>query len=421
MNTEANGDLQVQNIISTPFSLPLYGKRATLQVTGLSTNRQKPRLLVRREEGQGYFKGLHGFEKHKNSTIMKTKFVQPLIWALALALALPACKKGNGNEPDPYTPPAEGMVFLPVLVHKVDMERVKEIEKARGGQLHEVKHSDEGNYDSYTFKYNFIETDIQEIVYDVRTADKILLRAKVKVPIASAATDMKKLLKKTGFNNDHFLIKATYCNLVREDEEALFNCQIDDFGPGESYLFRQYDKQRKAMPTIKDLNGYWYDLLGKQNFKLPQVRNFETRYGSTLEREDKVKYGKYANQKIGYANFRTHAVHAPQIIRGYFFAWDDEVSPEEGGYVGEVLFIYSDPALGFYTGEIHKRDLPTREMLALFKKEGYKIEDVHWADGHYIIYFKNETKKLKYALRARSFDDIEGGRKIMALNLFRDD
>lgn len=350
---------------------------------------------------------------------MKTKFIQPLIWALAFALALPACKKDNGAEPDdPYTPPAEGKAFMPVLAHKVDMERVEKIEKARGGRLSKVTHSDEGNYDTYVFEYGFFqETDVQEIVYEVRTADKILLKAEVKLPTYIGARDMKNLLKKEGFNDDHILSKIAASDLAREDEDALFSCRIKDLDPGKWFHFKQFDKQRKSMPTIKDLNGYWYDFLNNQAFKITQVRNFESRYKSTLLEEKKVTDGKYANQ-IRHAMYRTHANHAPQIIRGYFFNWDEELSPQESGHINEIIFIYTDPALGFYRDEIHKIDIPTREMLALLKKGGFKIETTYWSEDHYVFYFKNETKKLKYVLRACTFDDVEGGRKIMALNLF---
>lgn len=348
---------------------------------------------------------------------MKTKFIQPLIWALALLLALPACKKDKGNTPDdPYSPPTEGLVFMPVLVHKVDMEKVKETEKARGGRLKKVTHSKKGKYDAYVFSYE--GKYITEITYEVNTSDKMLLKVMVKVPITAGVTGMEKLLKKVNFNTDHILTKMIDAEFARETEEHLFTCETENVDVGKWFNFEQYETQKKPMQTIEHLNESWFDFLYNENFKISQVRGFEhLNSNGSLEDEKKVESGKYRNQ-VRYAKYRANPGYAPQIIRGYFFDWDEDLSPQKVGYIKEIIFVYTDPALGVYRDNRHKMDIPTREIIALLKKGGFEIKNVTQVDNTFFYYFKNEAKNLTYVLRAKGFDDIEGGRKVMSLNLF---
>lgn len=348
---------------------------------------------------------------------MKTKFIQPLIWALAFALALPACDKDNGTEPnDPYTPPAEGKVFMPVLVHKVDMEKVKETEKARGGHLDKMVPADlskDRDYDTYTFKYEGKE--VEEIKYEVQTQDKTLLMAKVKVSSNSGVEKMNNLLKKKGFNDDHILAKMLESDLTRESEDDLFVCKTQSDAPGKWFNFEQYEKQRKTMPTIKNLNEGWYDFMKNQAFKLAQVRNFEIEdnNGQLLE-EKKKSYGKYEGQII-FAKFRPNEKYGSQILRGYFFDWDEETSAEEAGYINEIIFIYTDPALGHYKDPRHDLSIPTRELLALLKKGGFEFDK---NDRNMLFFKRNDSgKTLSYVLRSIGFQDVEDGREIFAMNL----
>lgn len=345
---------------------------------------------------------------------MKTKLFQhSIVWLLAFSIGLVACKKDDGPETqDPYAPITEGRIFLPVLAPTVDMDKVKKVEEKRNGKLEKMTPADpkaKRDYDLYQFIYD--DKDIGEVQYHVHMTSKILLKVAVKVR-NEAIPKLQDLAKKNGFDETHFISKM-FSKLSRE-RDALFLLSIRKTGGVTWFVFDQYGKQPKPMPTIKEIDKKWDEKIENSLFKYARVKQIEEgTFGGRLLETKKVTYGKHKG-KIRYAKFRAKSDEYPMIIRGYFFDWDEELSDGNAGWISEIIYVYDDPALGFYQDNIKKVDIPTKEMLALLAKEGYVFYE---ARGK-AYFFKNERKKQIYVLRTQGFDDIEGGKKVLALNLF---
>lgn len=348
---------------------------------------------------------------------MKAKVFLPLIWVLLLTLGMAACKKDNAPKPtpveDPYTPITEGNVFLPVLVHQPDMDKVVETEKSRGGTLVEKLAPDaERDYTLYRFQYK--DMSIREACYRIHPKTGVLLQVSMYFPKKKATLGKcRTLLAKHGFDNS--LILAKRHNGLARDKGALFLFMEGEY-KGETHLiFRQFGAQLSEMPTIAKLPDEEYgDVLGNKFYSSTKIKQREIGAGNTLKEEKEVTYGKHKG-KVWYALFSLKDAEAPMSFREYFFDWEEDTPDEQLGQCHKIIFIYEEPSLGYYTDNIRKVILPTREFHALCQQAGYE-----WFRpvGQVGDSFLNTNKNLQLVSRKIQFDDISPN-DIFAINLFQ--
>lgn len=196
---------------------------------------------------------------------MKTKIIQNFIWLLALSMGLMVSCKDNDSRPDdPYDPPSDKSLFLPVLVHAVDMEKLKEAEEARGGRLIQKTPADPSRgrvHHVYVFEYT--DKDVKATRYEIYYKDKRLSRAIQKVTTDAAQEDLKALLKEKDFSEDHVLVRMFSSGLARE-KDGLFHVDAKKKGEEWEFKYEQYETQPKPMPTINALDRQWYKSFKKQ-------------------------------------------------------------------------------------------------------------------------------------------------------------
>lgn len=355
---------------------------------------------------------------------MKTKLPQIPIWLLILTLGAVACLPKNDVEKpdDPYSGITEGRVLIPVLAHKVDMQKVQKLEESRGGTLAKMEPADpnkEKIYDLYLFKYT--DKDVTETEYRVRATDKVLLKASIKpegASLSDAVVSVKALLEKNGFDKNHFL-NEMYPNTLSKDGDGLFIVEQEEKKPAAVlFKFEQYGKQHKAVPEpLKELPEKFIDHLGKPINKFRVIKKEEESYGNTLERTRKVGIGQYSNE-TRFALFNTKKNEYPLIYRGHSFDWDEDLPYLDTGFLTWYISAYDDPTLGFYDEVLHGIMLPNREILDLLKKNGYKFDRMHSGAGNIVFYFVNEARNRVHVLRAQEFEDIENAKMVLAINTF---
>lgn len=193
---------------------------------------------------------------------MNAKTIKIIVWLLILTFGTVACKKLNAPmEDDPYTPVTEGRVFLPILVNKPDMDKVKKVEEGRNGYLLEklAPNPDKGqNYILYKFEYK--EMDIQQVHYLIHPETGVLLKVIMQFPSKnSTLSKCLALIGKQGFDDEHILAKR-YSALARE-RDALFVMRHEKEGSMMQIKFGQFGKQPSALPTISELPSKDYDII----------------------------------------------------------------------------------------------------------------------------------------------------------------
>ncbi|SPY34874.1 Uncharacterised protein [Porphyromonas cangingivalis] len=343
---------------------------------------------------------------------MKTK-LNPILTVLLIILTFGfvACDNDNPIPTDnPYAP--EGMMFLPVLRHKPDMEKINQIEKTRTGRLEKKIPADPDNNQNYTlYEYSYKGMEIKSIQYLIHPTKGTLLEAKVTVRKEdSTLKDYKELLKKKGFNDEHILAKR-FSSLAGEIEDGLFALIRSD--EDEDVLtFRQFGKQTEAHPTLASFNEEWDEIIGNRYFSHEKIKEKEDEKGSHLAKTVIVEHGKHKG-RIKAAFFAVAETERPMLYRIYVFDLDSE--NEKFGTCKELLFCYDDPALGFYVDAIQKESIPTGEFLSLYKKAGYNTISY---DEDYK--FKNSEKKLTHAVRSMIFEELRK-ESILMIKLYKED
>lgn len=253
---------------------------------------------------------------------MKTKFFQTLIWVFALAVSMTSC--GNDDEPaiiDPYAPITEGGVFLPVLVSKPDMEKVKEVEASRKGVFTSKKtvkdDYEEVEEDQYTFKYT--DMDFSEVIYCVNTKKGLLTKVIMNHKENESTVDkLKNLAKRNGFSDNHQLSELN--NGLVKEKENLFEFSVRNYFDDDRIIFSQYGKQPKAMPTIKSFQKEMQLMLKKKEYKHDQIMAKESELGGKVEEEGKEKTGDHIG-KVRILGFRVPQKYEPLKLRYYYFDW----------------------------------------------------------------------------------------------------
>lgn len=357
---------------------------------------------------------------------MKVKVFQNLMLAFCFVLVLSACKKPDAPvvpEPDlpivedPYQTITENKVLLPILIREPDMDKVIEAEKKRGGTLLEKLLPDPkkgGGYVLYRFGYE--KMDVKELHYRIDPESGVLLKAIVKFP--SNQTTLAKCLalsSKHGFNDEHVLAKL--CSGLVRDKSTLFVIEQEK-KEGEDWLeFIQYGKQPQAFPTIKEIPSEYGEMLENSLYSFTRIKQVELNAGNELKRTEEQEYGKHKG-KVRYALFELNEKEAPMTHRGYFFEWQDDTPENKLGQCFEIIFIYNEPTLGYYTDDIRKASIPTKEFYSLCQRKGFewRLRRENGIDDFY-----NKEKKLRIISRTPTFNDINPEKMLFTINLVRHD
>ena len=336
---------------------------------------------------------------------MKTKLIQKLLWLLALSLGLMSCKKNETHRPiDPYPPVTEGKVFLPVLLNKPDMDRVKKTEEGRGGKFEKITEIEISGMACSGFEFSYTDMDVTRVVYVIREEDKVLMQIWLENVDKEDASKIEALAKKNGFDDSHILAKR-FSGLARESAEGLF--YLTSYSDSEkNVLFIQYGKQPSDMPTFSMLPDR-QDYLGE---KYDKIKAFEEGRGSTLDLESKVNKGTHEG-KVKSARFKINDISElpTDSYKGYFFDWDSDAST---GKCYKIICIFKNPSLCYYLDNIRKHILPTKEFLNLCKEKGYKWEEYIKGQGDL---FSNEETNIVLSARRLSFPDIYSGEECSCL------
>ena len=343
---------------------------------------------------------------------MKTKLYPILIVLSAVILGLTACTDDNQPSSDtPYAP--EGKMFLPVLTHKPDMDKIEQIEKIRTGRLEKKLPADPANgQDHILYEFSYKGMKVKSIQYLIHPTKGILLEARAVVrKEGSTLEDFVKLLKKQGFEDKHILAKR-FSGLAGEKEDGLF-ALIRPEDEEDTFIFRQFGKQSGDQVTLSSLNTEWDGVIENPFFTYPKIKEMEDRKGSTLIKTELVEHGEYKGY-ISIAIFGMAESERPMLYRVYLF---DVVKDISGGLIGtckEVSFYYDSPALAFYTDDIQGISIPTREFLDLYKKAGY---DAIRYNKHYA--FKNTEKGLVHGVKSVIFEGFKD-ESLLAIKLHKE-
>lgn len=332
---------------------------------------------------------------------MKIKFFKKIVWLLALVLGLTACKKNNPHGPiDPYAPVTEGKIFLPVLTHKPDMNKVKEIEKGRKGKFVEKKSIDveEVNYEEHVFSYT--DMDVQTVSYIIETKSGLLYEVRLKIDGEEKSSKIAELVKKQGFNSGH-IFAGVFGRPVREREDAIF--YVDYNKAGKTFNFFQVGKQPSPKPTLSELpdQEYMKYLLNK-DYSFDKIKEEEEKGKSSefLEAASLLVQEGKNKGKVEFALFKLNESNSlPMVYRGYGFIWDDNAAPERLGQCQSLFFLYQDYSLAFYLDELSRNILPTKEFYNLCRKAGYefKFPDEADSEAQSPVVLYNTKKRLRLA------------------------
>lgn len=328
---------------------------------------------------------------------MKNKVIQKVLWLAALASSLAACKKNDTPKSiDLYSPITEGRVFLPVLAHKPDMEKVKKTEKSRKGEFKDV--STEGSNDLYEFSYT--DMDIKKSLYAINKTSGVLMGVLLVFDKNDEIVDkLKNLAKKNGFGNESLLSKACGGALLREKEE-LFIVRIGTQGDETLFAFVHFGKQPGPMPAMQDLGKAWEDMI--MSVKINKVQEHEANLKSTLRKVQKVGIGVNA-EEISLAQYTPHK-NDITTLRSYYFSWKERDPAVMNGFLSRIVFSYENTGLGCYKDEMQGEYFPTKEFLSLIEKENYKFHKNVNELCAFPCIFKNEAKNLKIDIRIEEED-----------------
>ena len=342
---------------------------------------------------------------------MKTKLIQKLLWLLALSLGLMSCKKNETPKPiDPYVPVTDGKVFLPVLLNKPDMEKVKKVEEGRGGTLKKVMNDvKEYGFSCQIYEFSYTGMDVENASYILRQRDGLLLGVNFENIEENKVAEIKALAKKKGFNDSHILAKR-FSDLARDSAEGLFRLMY--YADKKELVFWQYGKQPSDMPTLSQLptNDFINTRL-EQYYN--EINNIEISQESTVVKELK------AGDKVEYLLFKIKdtAEWPSGSHRGYFFNWRTEGS--DGKCYG-FQYIFKEPSVGYYRDDIWKEVIPTKEFLNLCKKEGYEWSECYMEniEGKYVVLGDRFVKDpdIKLVAWRKIFDYVNSGKDSFATN-----
>lgn len=347
---------------------------------------------------------------------MKIKHFQSLLLILSVAVILSSC--GSNDEPvfvGPYIPITEGKVFLPVLVEKPDMEKIKQVEATRKG-VFVSKETLKDNYErheehQYTFTYT--DMDFSEVIYCVSVKDGRLLRVIMNHKDNSDVKNrLDELAKKNGFNNDNYL--ALLKTSLTIDKYGLFSFRVEEHKDINKIMFRQYGKQTKDMPTLKGFHKSMELMIAKKEYKYDQIKAKENEYGGIVDKEIEKESGKYMGN-ISYSRFKTKGDDNPLKYRTYFFDWDDDTEGEMLGTAEEIMYTYHPIDLCFYKDDIEDSFLITKEFRDLLKKEGYVFS--RYFRG--VVWLENKKDNTEIALRGLIFNDLSIKDYVATINIRR--
>lgn len=329
---------------------------------------------------------------------MKTKLYPILIVLSMLIFGLVACNNDNPTPTDnPYAP--EGKMFLPVLSHKPDMEKIELIEKGRTGRLEKKLPADPDNDRDYIlYEYSYKGMKVKSIQYLIHPTKGTLLEAIAVIrKDGSTLKDYEELLKKRGFNDSHILAKR-YSSLAKEDDTLFAVIRSDE--EVEEFTFRQFGRQTEAQATFAKFNDEWDTAIENPLFTYLKIKEVEDSKGSKLIKTELMEYGEHKGH-VKIAIFGMAEAERPMLYRVYLFNVEPGTPANMLGTCKEMLFCYDDPKLGFYEDDIQDEDIPTREFLDLYKKAGYT--DILYRE-HYS--FKNQDKKLVHGVKTMTFDEF---------------
>lgn len=336
---------------------------------------------------------------------MKTKAIQKVLWLTALAAGLLACKKNNAHKAiDSYPIITEGRVFLPILTHKPEMEKIKKAEKSRKGDFENV--SEVASNEIYEFSYT--DMDVKKSFYIINKTSGILVGVYLvfeKNDIVS--NKIENLAKKNGFGDESLLSKALGGALLREKEE-LFVILKETLGLDTKFIFNQFSKQPGPMPTIENLGERWVGMI--MEAKIKEIQELEKQLEGTLSKTKKLGIGMNANEIIQ-AEYKPHKDDIT-TLRTYYFSWDNFTPPAENGLLSNTVFSYDKPQLGSYKDDIQGNYMPTKEFLSLIEKENYTFEKKGSSLNAFPFNIKNKIKnrKIKVAIEttgATTFLNLE--------------
>lgn len=330
---------------------------------------------------------------------MKIKLFQKLLWLLALSFGLIACKKNEATKPiDPYAPVTEGKVFLPVLVHKPDMEKVKKVEEGRNGHLEKIKPDAEiHDLSCNLYEFSYTGMDVKNVSYYINKDSGVLVGAYLEIE-HEALSKITDLSKKHGFDDSHFLAKR-HSGLARGGDEGVFVFCAD----WSRLSFEQFGKQPSAMPAVSKIpdSDYIKNLLEQ---KYDYISNLERARGSELFKEHKKQSGINKGQVV-FAIFKLNLSEMPQdTYITYFFYWEEGAAPADRlGKCHKIDYYFKEPSLGYYRDKISGLVIPTQEFLDLCKNTGYEWDSLLSHEGERFV---NQAAGLYMVSERSLFDEL---------------
>ncbi len=283
--------------------------------------------------------------------------------------------------------------IAPCLKFGIHINEIAKFESARKSLL--IKLIDKPTPDNYIFLT--ASPAFPQITYFVTKHSPLEEYAIATVLSATNAGVMLDPQFETMMKENHFTLKESSFDRVRrlyvsEQEQYDIVAQAIAEDNGAGVIFEMRPKQTRPYPTLEKLMYGYLDF----GTSVEQVKKWEAAnggiYNATLSETE-------------YDNFFTFDVNtSPYIHRQYWF------SSSAHDNLKEVMYFISDPDLAFF--EFAGLYYPTREFMALMKKEGFS----YLGSLGSMQVFQNENKGLLFGAAVRGHSMFNNAKPYLQFN-----
>lgn len=258
--------------------------------------------------------------------------------------------------------------------------------------------------DPYHLYYFFPRKGFAERIYRVDEVTNLIEEVIDSTPKTDIIeSDFIPYLLETGFTE----IDRSEKKWTGENKALEMAITIEKRSRSTVIYYRKVMTQKSQHPTFESLpEDVLFAFIDDKTADIEKIKQAEIAAGSTNFETFTNPEGSYAGQ-VYLMLCNVAASKKPHVKNGYSFRWDKESQ----GSLSEKLTVYEKLELAFWTDPTTKKKYPTKEILELMKKEGWKqvITDEEEA-----IYFTKNDKILSF--RTYEFADINNGQTVLLVN-----